>query len=273
MSALPPSPFLFSSETSPGVKSPAAELLAPSPAAAGATLSRACASKAPGPSLATGMSSDPANVGGEHEEVAQDPLEKLEGTGGNVETTSLTAVGAKSFDERKHSGTAPGASGPEREVFGAPNSVNTAGTDASASGHRYREGRLQPELPSPRVCRESGGVAPTAHVTQANGVKRAEVQGSATFVEEGGKPSASILQLDGSIDLAGLDRSTTGTGSRSTPGEKDCASNFDAEMSALEAEVSALEAQWASDGILMNAATFCVSVSKDNNSKSSVTGA
>jgi len=136
MSALPPSPFLFSSETSPDVKSPAADLLAPSPAAAGAS-----------------------------------------------------------------------------------NTVSP--------------GDFLGSLP------DNGESEPA--------------------VMSAWSPGDSLSQLDGSIDLAGLDRSTTGTGSRSTPGEKDCASIFDAEMSALEAEVSALEEQWARDGILMNATTFCTS--------------
>lgn len=37
------------------------------------------------------------------------------------------------------------------------------------------------------------------------------------------EPAAINSQLDASVDLPGLDRSAIGTGSRSTPGEKDCA--------------------------------------------------
>ncbi len=52
-------------------------------------------------------------------------------------------------------------------------------------------------------------------------------------------------------------------------------SSFDPGMSGFDidfdAEVSRLESQWAVDGILMNAATFAVSVINDKNSKS-VTG-
>jgi hypothetical protein len=85
------------------------------------SVSRDCASKAPGPSLATGMSRDPANVGGEHEEVA----ELLENTdrwkaAGALETTSLTASAAI-FDD-KHTGTAPGAGRPDCDCLGSPNS-------------------------------------------------------------------------------------------------------------------------------------------------------
>ena len=97
--------------------------------------------------------------------------------------------------------------------------VHTAGTKASASGHRYREGRLQPELPSPRLCRESGGVTPTAQMTQVDGRKRAEVQGSAPLIKEGGRPftisisapdiagTAALVRLQGRQIASAADRS------------------------------------------------------------------
>jgi hypothetical protein len=78
--------------------------------------------QAPGPSLATGMSGDPANAGGEHEEVAKlSHSHSALGSGSVFETTSLVADAAK-LDEIEHSGTAPGACGPERDIFGAANS-------------------------------------------------------------------------------------------------------------------------------------------------------
>lgn len=49
-------------------------------------------------------------------------------------------------------------------------------------GQRYRDGRLQRELPSPRLRRESGGVTPTAQMTQVTEGRRAEVQGCAAVV-------------------------------------------------------------------------------------------
>lgn len=64
--------------------------------------SRACASQAPGPSLATGMSRDPANAGGEHEAVIH------------------TSLSFEEFDPG--TGTSPGACGSERERVGATNS-------------------------------------------------------------------------------------------------------------------------------------------------------
>jgi hypothetical protein len=82
--------------------------------------SRTCASQAPGPSLATGMSSDSANEGGEHEEVAKLSLDLIENVGG-IETTSLTAA-CVNVDERKRSGTDPAVRGPEHDIFGATNS-------------------------------------------------------------------------------------------------------------------------------------------------------
>jgi hypothetical protein len=61
-------------------------------------------------------------------------------------------------------------------------SVHTAGTRVRV-GQRYRARRLQRELLAPRLCRESGGVTPTAQMTQVIGRKRAEVQGSAPITE------------------------------------------------------------------------------------------
>lgn len=116
---------LISNPIQPVFSSPgrtAAVSQTPAPASrcvAAANNSRACASQAPGPSLATGMSRDPANAGGEHEEVAHSPCNFIEGNDG-IETTSLTVVEANRIDE-EHSGTAPGASGPERDIFGALN--------------------------------------------------------------------------------------------------------------------------------------------------------
>jgi hypothetical protein len=54
-------------------------------------------------------------------------------------------------------------------------------------GRRYRDGRLQRELPSPRLRRESGGVTPTAQMTRAIECRRAEVQGCAAIVEGRGR--------------------------------------------------------------------------------------
>jgi len=72
----------------------------------------------------------------------------------------------------------------ERHWSREPCKVKTAGTrDARALGDRSRAGRQQQGLPAPRLRRESGGVTPTAQKTQAIGVKRAEVQGSATVAK------------------------------------------------------------------------------------------
>jgi len=81
---------------------------------------------------------------------------------------------------------------------------------------------------------------------------------------------APLSQLARSVVSATPDRPTSDTGSRSTPGEKDCASNLNAELASLEAEVSALEAQWARDGIRMNAATFCMAVDSSIQANSSL---
>lgn len=74
------------------------------------------ASQAPGPSLATGMSGDSANAGGEHEEVT--PLSfGTRGKSAVCESTSLIAADLNV--EKCRTGTGPGASGPERDIFGA----------------------------------------------------------------------------------------------------------------------------------------------------------
>lgn len=83
-------------------------------------------------------------------------------------------------------------------------SVHTAGTGLllrEDAGQRYRARRLQRELLAPRLRRESGGVTPTAQMTRVRGRKRAEVQGSAPRIEEGGKPST--LTLAGGVTLVG----------------------------------------------------------------------
>lgn len=64
-------------------------------------------------------------------------------------------------------------------------------------GQRYRDGRLQRELPSPRLRRESGGVTPTAQVTQATEGRRAEVQGCAAVAEGRGKRPTHFSSGDG----------------------------------------------------------------------------
>jgi hypothetical protein len=92
------------------------------------------------------------------------------------------------------------------------NLVQTAGTDVRI-GKRSLEGRLQRELPSARLRRESGGVTPTAQMTQAVGRKRAEVQGSAPAVMWGGRPRAQIL-------LSALDPAT-GADTAAAPGLTD----------------------------------------------------
>ena len=68
----------------------------------------------------------------------------------------------------------------------ATNSVETAGTGVRL-GRRSRAGRQQQGLPAPRLCRESGGVTPTAQMTRVTGSRRAEVQGCAPVIEGGGR--------------------------------------------------------------------------------------
>lgn len=79
--------------------------------------------------------------------------------------------------------------------------VSTAGIDASASGHRYRAGRLQRGLPASRLRRESGGATPTTQTAQVIGVKRAEVQGSATIIK--GVESLHEFSSPASLNSAG----------------------------------------------------------------------
>lgn len=70
----------------------------------------------PGPSLATGKASEAANTGGDHEAVT--PL-----SNGSVETSApftSSLARADVYLDRPRTGTAPGSSGPERDVFGAP---------------------------------------------------------------------------------------------------------------------------------------------------------
>ncbi len=88
----------------------------------------------------------------------------------------------------------------------AINSVNTAVTSVLAPEEKVSGKTTNRELLAPRLCRESGGVAPTAQMTQADGRKRAEVQGSATSAEEGARPSTNSVVADdcrGAPALAG----------------------------------------------------------------------
>ena len=69
----------------------------------------------------------------------------------------------------------------------ATNSVETAGTEVTSFGYEV-SGRTTPQgLPAPRLCRESGGVTPTAQMTRVIGSRRAEVQGCAPVIEGGGR--------------------------------------------------------------------------------------
>lgn len=83
----------------------------------------------------------------------------------------------------------PAATSAPKPSAAGTSSVNTAVTEALASWEKVSGKTTNRELLAPRLCRESGGVAPTAQMTQTDGSKRAEVQGSAPLVEEGGMPS------------------------------------------------------------------------------------
>jgi hypothetical protein len=65
---------------------------------------------------------------------------------------------------------------------------------------RTRVGRLQQELPTPRLQRESGGGSPTLQMPQVIGRKRAEVQGSAPIIEGRGR-RPTLFQSQGDFDL------------------------------------------------------------------------
>lgn len=73
-----------------------------------------------GPSLATGMSGDPANAGGDHEAVTTLPMAETE-VGVAIKPTSLAAM-AEYIENICRTGTGPGTSGPERDFIGATNS-------------------------------------------------------------------------------------------------------------------------------------------------------
>ncbi len=70
----------------------------------------------------------------------------------------------------------------------ALNSVDTAVTRNVRPGVKVLGKTTCRELLAPRLRRESGGVTPTAQMTQATEGKRAEVQGSAAVVTRGGRP-------------------------------------------------------------------------------------
>jgi hypothetical protein len=65
-------------------------------------------------------------------------------------------------------------------------SVQTAGTGPSLKrawfGQRSRAGRLQQELPAPRLCRESGGVTPTAQMTRVTGCSAPKYKASGPVI-------------------------------------------------------------------------------------------
>ena len=230
----------------------------------------------PGPSLATGMSSDSANVGGDHEEVVglseNTDIDKKAATA--FEPTSLIARVA--IDERKRTGTAPGASGPERDIFGAPNSESGAceGNGSNADGSKTADGRARH-----LSCGEAGGDA-SKQPSMASRLTPPRPQYSNSVPTP--PPQATS---ETSVNCAGA--SASALSSSRIPGDWDRqaaaeASTPDLELSAavdpgpcgfdFEAEISMLEAQWARDGITMNARTFATSVISDNNSKSTAVG-
>lgn len=96
----------------------------------------------------------------------------------------VTSVPSRTPDNRDGRDVPEGVTGGESA---AQISVQSAGTGAQRHGERTRARRLQQGLLAPRLRRESGGVTPTAQMTRMTGRKRAEVQGSAPFIEGGGR--------------------------------------------------------------------------------------
>lgn len=208
----------------------------------------------PGPSSVTGRSVDRPNAGGEHEEVAPLELNRDEKSAA-CESTSLIA--ADEFVDTCRTGTGPGASGPERDFFGAAHSnsgdvlgnlepgSHTWGERAAltAPSGRADESATCPDVagtlsdPSPGFLLPSG---PSATCALAPAITA-----SAPFPSEipaGPSPwnitaAAGFQQMSAAVDPA---------------------SNLD-----FENEVAALEAEWLARGICMNAKTFFVAAASE----------
>lgn len=250
---------------------------APAPVSAAAVTSNSDSR----PSLATGMSSDPANSGGEHEAVTALPIEH------------------DRFCIELETGTSPGACGTERGRVGAANSelsspdwsvdpqINRGrcaeaglcadhAQDGSISGDRTTE-RFSGTT-AQRRCVAS--LARSLLVTAGETATNSDPMHHPTFPpasETATEASASSLFSSnefGPVDdtLAGwresrfsekLPAEFTGSAQAadSSPFKAtDSRTNFDPGMSGFgdnfEAEIAILEAQWARDGIIMNATTF-----------------
>jgi len=87
-------------------------------------------------------------------------------------------------------------------MVAATNSVNTAVTKALAPREKVSGKTTNRELLAPRLCRESGGVAPTAQMTRSGGRKRAEAQGSAPSDKRGGRPCTISFSINSIPDIA-----------------------------------------------------------------------